>query len=255
MKKHADDAGLMFLSSPFSLEAVELLEGVGVAGWKIASGEVTNTPMLTRIAQTGQPVILSTGISPTSEIDGIVEMLKGYGMPLVVLQCTTQYPSPPENIGLNMLSEFRDRYGVAVGLSDHSGTIYPSLAAATMGAQVIEVHVTLSREMFGIDVVASVTGRELKQLVEGVRFIERTLANPVDKTQISATAAEMRDIFFKSVVPRADLPADTVLEAGHITTKKPGTGIPASQFDNLIGRTLARDVKKDQPLVDEDFQK
>ena len=118
---------------------------------------------------------------------------------------------------------------------------------------------TLSREMFGPDVVASVTSRELKQLVEGVRFIERILANPVDKTELSASATEMRDIFFKSVVPLADLPADTVLEAGHITTKKPGTGIPASQFDNLIGRTLARDVKKDQPLVaedfDEDFQK
>lgn len=254
LKEHARDSGLLFLSSPFSLEAVELLKKVGVAGWKIASGEITNVPMLDLIADTGLPVILSTGISPLAEIDTCVSSLRRRDMPLAVLQCTTRYPSPPETIGLNILGEFRDRYGVAVGLSDHSGTIYPSMAAATLGAQVIEVHVAMSRELFGPDVPASVTTAELGQLVEGVRFIEQIMAHPVDKTEIDPELSELRDIFFKSVVPRTDLPAETVLEAEHMTTKKPGTGISASEFANLIGRTLARDVKRDVPLVEEDLK-
>lgn len=253
LKQHALDSGLLFLSSPFSIEAVELLTQVGVAGWKIASGEITNAPMLDAIVATGLPVILSTGISPFEEIDATVERFKGGELDLAVLQCTTQYPSPPEAIGLNVMSEFRDRYGVAVGLSDHSGTIFPSLAAATLGAQVIEVHLTMSRELFGPDVPASVTGAELAQLVEGVRFIERMRANPIDKSQIADGAGELRAIFFKSVVPREDLAANTVIQARHITTKKPGTGIPAAQFDAVIGRTLARDVERDKPLVEADL--
>ncbi len=254
LKQHAQDSGLMFLSSPFSVEAVELLTQVGVAGWKIASGEVTNAPMLNAIAATGLPVILSTGISPFDEIDTTVQRFKAKDLDLAVLQCTTKYPSPPEAIGLNVMGEFRDRYGVAVGLSDHSGTIFPSLAAATLGAQVIEVHLTISRDLFGPDVPASVTGSELSQLVEGVRFIERMRANPIDKSHIDDGAVEMRSIFFKSVVPRENISADTVLEARHITTKKPGTGIPAEKFDEVIGRVLARDVLKDEPLVEGDFK-
>lgn len=255
LKTHADEVGLLFLSSPFSMEATELLKKVGVAGWKIASGEVTNYQMVESMCETSLPVMLSTGMSPLSEIDDAVALVKGYDVPFAVMQCTTQYPSPADSIGLNVLTEFRDRYQGAVGLSDHSGKIFASLAAAALGADVIEIHVTMSREMFGPDVKASVTTEELKQVTEGVRFIAEMAANPVDKSVTRADISDLRDIFFKSLVPRADLPAATVLEAKHITAKKPGTGIPATQFKTLIGRTLARNVQCDQPFVEEDFER
>ena len=176
-----NERGLIFLSSPFSVAAVELLERGGMPAWKIASGEANNYPLLERMAQTGQPILLSSGMSPWSEIDATVQHIKKLNAPLALFQCTTAYPCPPERIGLNVMTELAERYEVPVGLSDHSGTIYPSLAAVTLGASMIEVHVTLSREMFGPDVPASVTTAELKQLVEGVHFIESMLANPVDK--------------------------------------------------------------------------
>lgn len=254
LKRHADEAGLMFLSSPFSLQAVELLKSVGVAGWKVASGEITNAPMLEAMAATGGPVLLSTGMSPYSEIDATVDLIKKRGAPLAIFQCTTQYPSPPEAIGLNVLDAFRQRYGTAVGLSDHSGTIFPSLAAATLGCDVIEVHITMSREMFGPDVPASVTSDEMVELVRGVRFIEQMRAAPVDKAQVPDAIAPLRDIFLKSVVATGDLAAGTVLERHHLTTKKPGTGIPASAFEDVIGRTLARDVICDVPLIEDDLK-
>lgn len=254
LKRHADEAGLHFLSSPFSAEAVDLLAEVGVAGWKIASGEITNFPMLDLMAAKGQPVMLSTGMSPWPEIDAAVERISRGGAPLAILQCATQYPSPPEMIGLNLIGEFRDRYGAAVGLSDHSGTIYPAIAAATVGIEVLEVHITMSREMFGPDVPASVTTDELKSLVDGVRFVERMKANPVDKATVADHVAPLRDIFLKSVVPVTDLDAGTVLEPAHLGFKKPGTGIPASEYESVIGRTLSRNVKRDVPLVHEDLE-
>ena len=184
----------------FSLQAVDLLKAVGVAGWKVASGEVTNLPMLQAMAATGQPVLLSTGMSPYAEIDAAVEVIGKGDVPFAVFQCTTQYPSPPDAIGLNVLEAFRSRYRAAVGLSDHSGTIFPALAAATLGVDVVEVHITMSREMFGPDVAASVTTAEFADLVRGVRFIERMRAAPVDKSEVDETVAPLREIFLKSVV-------------------------------------------------------
>ena len=152
LRRHAEDRGLAFLSSPFSLDAVELLRRVGVAAWKVASGEVANTPLLDAVAQTGQPVLLSSGMSGWTELDNAVKRLRAGGAgPLAVLQCTTAYPVEPERVGLNVLGEIHERYRCAAGLSDHSGTIFPSLAAVALGARALEVHVTLSREMFGPD--------------------------------------------------------------------------------------------------------
>jgi len=169
LKAHASDRSLDFLSSPFSVEAVDLLTRVGVAAWKVASGELASEPMRERMATTGLPLIVSTGMSPLTEIDQTVSWVKAKRLPLTVLQCTTAYPCPPEKVGLNLIPVFRERYDCAVGLSDHSGTIYPGLAAAAIGADMLEVHVTFSREMFGPDVPSSVTTSELCQLVEGVR--------------------------------------------------------------------------------------
>lgn len=254
LKRHADERGLQFLSSPFSIEAVELLTRVGMAAWKVASGEVSNIPMFERMVATGLPIFLSTGMSPLAEIDDAVDRVKARGLLLTVLQCTTAYPCPPEKVGLNMIPFYRERYDCAVGLSDHSGTIYPGLAATTLGIEVLEVHVTLSREMFGPDVPASITTSELRQLVEGVRFIQRVLANPVDKDALAQEMGPLRDMFTKSIVARVDLPAGTVLREEHLALKKPGTGIPARCLPEMVGRRLRRAVKADALLLEEDLE-
>ncbi len=241
LAQHAREKGLIFLSSPFSLEAVDLLTEIGVPAWKIASGEIMNTPLLERIARTKKPVLISTGMSPIEEIDGAVEIVKSKNLPFLVFQCTSIYPCPAEKVGLNLIPFFRERYGAPVGLSDHSGTIYPGLAAAVIGVEMIEVHVTLSREMFGPDVSSSLTSAELKQLVEGVRFIEKMKANPVDKV-ITNELQSLRDLFTKSIVISEDLPSGTVLEARHLAFRKPGTGIPAARYRQVFGCRLKRDL-------------
>jgi N-acetylneuraminate synthase len=253
LKAHAEARGLVFLSTPFSVEAAEMLTRLGVTAWKIASGEISNPPLLDRVLATRLPVLLSTGMSSLADIDEAVVRVKAAGVPLAVLQCTTVYPTPPEKVGLNLIPVFRERYRCAVGLSDHSGTIYAGLAAAALGIDVLEVHVTLSREMFGPDVSSSVTTTELRQLVEGVRFIETMHAHPVDKDHLAEELASMRSTFGKSVVTRTDLPAGTRLQAGHLTGKKPGTGIPVARLSSVIGRTLARDVRADEPLRESDL--
>ena len=250
---HAAERGLLFLSSPVSIEAVELLTRVGMPMWKIASGEIGNRPLLDAVVATGRPVLLSSGMSGLSELDAAVEQVRRAGLPLGVMQCTTAYPCPPDRIGLNMLSVFRERYGCFVGLSDHSGTIFPGVAAATLGSDLLEVHVTMSRGMFGPDVPASVTLEELRQLVDGVRFVERMMANPVDKDAASAEMAPLRAIFTKSIVARHPLAAGTVIGEAHLAFKKPGTGIPANRVGDVLGRTLRRAVAADEIIREEDL--
>ncbi|MCP4342694.1 MAG: N-acetylneuraminate synthase, partial [Desulfobulbaceae bacterium] len=175
------------------------------------------------------------------------------GLPLALLQCTSMYPCPAEQVGLNVIEEFRRRYGCAVGLSDHSAVIYPGLAAAAQGIQVLEVHVTLSRRMYGPDVIASLTPEELTQLVAGVRFIEKMRSHPVDKTYPSDAVAPLREIFMKSVVAARDLEAGTILSSKHLAAKKPGNGIPAAQTSSLFGRRLCRSISQDTLLKEEDL--
>lgn len=253
LKRHADERDLLFLSSPFSIEAVDLLSRIGTAAWKVASGEVGNVPMFERMVITGLPILLSTGMSPLNEIDAAVERVRAKRLPLVVLQCTTAYPCPPEKLGLNMIPFFRERYDCFVGLSDHSGTIYSCLAAVTFGIEVLEVHVALTREMFGPDVPASVTTDELCHIAEGIHFIEKILASPVDKDLLAQELAPLRDLFTKSMVAHVDLRAGTVLREEHLAAKKPGTGIPADRFHSLIGRRLRRDVNKNAFLQEQDL--
>jgi N-acetylneuraminate synthase len=254
LKKHAQERGLQFLSSPFSLEAVDLLTRVGVAAWKVASGEVGNLPMLERMVATGWPLILSSGMSPLSEVDAAVALARRHRVPVTVLQCTSAYPCPPEKVGLNLISVLRERYGCRVGLSDHSGTIYPGLAAATLGINVLEIHVAFSKEAFGPDVPASVTFEELRQLVSGIRFIEAMMAHPIDKDAMAAEMLPLRRLFTKSVFAAVDLPAGTVLQPAHLTTKKPGTGIPAARLPELVGRRLRHPVPAHQFLREEDLE-
>lgn len=256
LKAHADERGLSFLSSPFSMRAVDLLKRVGVAGWKVASGEVTNHEMIDAMAATGQPVMLSSGMSDIDELAAAVDVVRRRGAPYAVMQCSTMYPTPPEAVGLNVLPLFRQRFGAeaALGLSDHSSKIFPGIAAATLGIEVLEVHVALSRRMFGPDTVASVTPEELAQLVEGVRFVESMRAAPVDKAKSARELDSMRHIFMKSVALVGALPGGTVLTAAQLTAKKPGTGIPAREKAAVVGRRLARDVAEDRPLTWDDLE-
>ncbi len=254
LKMHAESAGLLFMSSPFSIEAVELLTRVGVPGWKVASGEIGTTPMLDAMARTGLPLLVSTGMSTMSEIDVLAARLRERAARFALFQCTTAYPCPVERVGLNLLPVFRNRYGCPVGLSDHSGTIYPGLAAAALGADALEVHVTLSRESFGPDVSASVTTAELATLVEGVRAIDRMLANPVEKDREAEAAAPVRALFRKSIVARVPLAAGTVLREDLLAAKKPGTGIPADRLLEIAARRLRRDVGADEPIRFEDLE-
>jgi N,N'-diacetyllegionaminate synthase len=254
LANHARAVGLKFLSSPFSLEAIELLQRVGVDAWKVASGEVSSHGLLARMAGDGLPVLLSSGMSDDAELDAAVEVVKRCGAPLAVLQCTTANPCPPERIGLNLLPMFRERYNARVGLSDHSGTIFPSIAAAVVGCDVLEVHVTLSREMFGPDVVASVTTAELQQLVTGVRFVETMMTNAVTKDESALEVASLKNHFTKSVVASADLAAGTILAEEHLALKKPGFGIHEAQLPTLLGRRLSRPVSADTPLHPSDIE-
>ncbi len=254
LREHARKRDLRFISSPFSLEAAKLLIRVGVDAWKVASGEISNPDLLDAMCATGLPIMLSTGMSRSHEIDAAVERIRKSGAPLAVMQCTSVYPCPPELVGINLIPAFRERYECSVGLSDHSATIYPGLAAATLGIEVLEVHLTLSREMFGPDVIASITPTEMRQLVEGIRFIERMRANPIDKDDLPESVASLRDIFMKSVVVREDLPAGTVLRTEHLTTKKPGSGIPAGELPSLVGRRLRNAVDRDTLLTPEDLE-
>ncbi len=254
LKRHADQAGLHFLSSPFSIKAVELLENLGIGAWKIASGEITNTPLLDRILTTQKPVILSTGLSVSTEITETVEYVQKHNNPLALLQCTSQYPCSPERLGLNVINQFRDNYNCAVGLSDHSGTIYSGLAAASQKIQVLEVHITLSREMFGPDVVASITTQELKTLIDGIRYIEKTINHPVDKSIPDAEAAPLRDIFMKSVYTTTSIKKGEVINADMITTKKPGTGIPANRINKVLGKKTCIDIEANSMIQLEDLE-
>jgi len=255
LAEHAGEKGLIFLSSPFSREAVDLLVRVGMAMWKVGSGEVSTVPLLDAMIATGKPIILSSGMSDLAELDKAVDRVRRASVPLAVLQCTTAYPCPPERIGLNMIPFFRERYGCFVGLSDHSGTIYPGIAAATLGAEVVEAHVTMSRGMFGPDVPASVTIEELRQLVDGIRFVERMRANPVDKDVIARDMAPLRAIFNKSLVARERLAAGTVLTEAHLAMKKPGTGLPAERLPEIVGRVLRRNLEVDEQLRADDVER
>ena len=251
---HARDRGILFLSSPFSIEAVDLLERIGMPFWKIASGETSNAMLLDRIIATGKPVLLSTGMSPIEEVDAAVARVRAKNVDVGVFQCTTAYPCPPEKIGLNLIPFYRERYGCWIGLSDHSATIYPGLAGATLGIDMLEVHVALSREMFGPDVIASVTTAELRQLVDGIRFIERMRANPLDKNASAMETAPLRKLFTRSLVASANLPAGTVIAREHVAIKKPGTGLSPDRLNEVIGRRLARPVTADQVLAAEDIE-
>jgi len=244
LKKHCDEAGVEFLASPFSNAAVDLLEDVGVKRYKIGSGEVNNFLLLEKIAQTGKPVILSSGMSSMEELGHTVAFLKKRKVEISILQCTTAYPTQPENYGLNVIGELKERYGVPVGYSDHSAKIGTCIAAAVLGAEILEFHAVFSRNSLGPDANSSLEMEEISQLVEAVRKLETALQHPVDKSD-NSNFTKLKNIFEKSLAVNKDLKAGHVLRFEDLEAKKPkGFGMEASRFEEVIGMTLKKDMKQ-----------
>jgi len=256
LKRHADEKNILFMSSPFSEEAIDLLSRVGVSAWKIASGEAINFPLIKKAGKTGLPLIISTGLSSMAEVDTVVNFVrKETKSKFALMQCTTSYPSAPEQIGLNVLNEFRKLYECPVGLSDHSGKIFPGLAAATLGAELLEVHLTFSRDCHGPDVVASITVDELTQLCEGVRFIEKMRATAFDKDALEFKNRPLKITFGKSIVAKRSLHAGEKIDESLIAFKKPGDGLPISKLNEILGATLKVNVEADSHILMEHLDK
>jgi N,N'-diacetyllegionaminate synthase len=254
LAEHAKRVGLIFLSSPFSEQAVDLLEGVGCPAWKLGSGEISSIPLLRRILMTGKPVLLSSGLASWKELETAVDMIRRMGVPFGIFQCTTRYPCPPESWGLNVIAELRRRYGCPVGFSDHSGTIVSGIAAATLGVNMLEVHVTFSRACFGPDVSSSLTLEELSELVKGVRQIEAALASPLDKDLAAENLNELKVLFSKSIVASRNLPKGHIITLEDIAFKKPGTGIPAREYEAIIGQILKNEVSANSFIARTDLK-
>lgn len=251
LKAHCDKLKIEFLSSPFSVEAVELLEKVGMKRYKIPSGEITNIPMLKRIAKTGRQVILSSGMSSLKELDDAVKTIRKLHRDIIILQCTSEYPCPYDQVGLNVLEEMKKRYKCPVGLSDHTLTTYAPFAAVSLGASVIEKHLTFSRKMYGSDAKHSLEPSEFTDMVKGIRAIEAMLASKLVKDAKRMT--KMKEIFEKSVVSVCAIKKGTVITETMIAVKKPGTGIPARKFDEVLGRKAKRDIAVDSVLQQTDL--
>jgi len=250
---HARDAGLMFLASPFSVAAVELLERLGVPAWKVGSGEYASRDLFRAMAATGKPVLLSTGMSRKEEIAEAVRRLESLGAPFALFQCTSKYPTALEDVGLNVIDGLRERFRCPVGLSDHSGSPWPALAAMARGADMVELHLVFDRRMGGADAPASLTIDEFRQVRAARDAFQVMDAAPVDKDAMAEALSDMRGLFTKSIAPVRALAAGTVLEADMLASKKPGTGIPAAEISNLVGRRLKRDVGPERLLNLEDL--
>lgn len=244
IKNHCHDVGLEFISSPFSNMAVDLLENLGVQKYKIGSGEVSNFLMLEKIAKTGKEIILSSGMSSLNELDKTINFLRGFNNKLSILQCTSKYPTKPEEVGLNMISELKKRYHIPTGLSDHSGSIFPSIAAVSLGADILEFHVVFDKKMFGPDSNSSLTINEAKQVVEGVRYIEKSISVVIDKNE-TKHFLEVKNVFEKSLAVNKDLKKGDIITFEDLESKKPlGYGILVKDYKQIIGRKLNKDLEK-----------
>jgi len=254
LKACAEDHGVEFISSPFSCEAVEMLERVGVKTYKVPSGEVTNIPLLEGIGATGKPVLLSSGMSSWAELDAAVRALQdSRSGGVTLLQCSSIYPCPADKVGLNVLDEMRSRYELPVGLSDHTMGFYASLAAVANGATVVERHFTLSRKMYGSDARHSLEPGELRQLVDEMRDLESAMQHPVDKDQVACQLAQMKTTFEKSIVACENIKEGSRITRAMLAFKKPGDGLPPARCRDILGKAAARDIRANEKLTEKDF--
>ena len=240
--KQCIDSSVIPCVSVFSIESLQRAIKAGFKIIKIPSGEVTNIPLLREIALKDIPVIISSGMSNWEELDNAINVLKKNSN-LCVLQCTSMYPTPPEKVGLNILLELKKRYTIPYGLSDHTLSGATSISAVTLGAQVIEKHFTISKKLYGPDARFSLEPEEFKKLVQDINYVKKALTNKVDKNQLDSYK-EMKLIFQKSIFSNNFIKKGEKFDLNNLSFKKPGSGIPASNIDDIIGKISNEDIQK-----------
>jgi N-acetylneuraminate synthase len=251
--QHCAARGVMFLSSPFDEDSADFLGELGVAAFKIGSGEITNLPFLAHVARKGKPMLLSTGMSYLGEVDAAVHTIFEVGnQDLALFHCTSNYPTAPADVNLRAMQTLEAAFGVPVGYSDHTEGIEIPLAAVALGACMIEKHFTLDKSLPGPDHKASILPGELASLVRGVRHIEASLGSGIKRPAPGEldTAAVAR----KSLVAAHDLPAGTLLTAKHVEIKRPGTGLAPSMKWAVIGRRTRIALQAGQPIRSDDLE-
>ncbi len=243
IKNHCESVGLEFISSPFSNCAVDLLEKIGVSRYKVGSGEVNNLLLLEKIARTGKPTIISSGMSSLDELDITVKYLTGR-VHISVLQCYTAYPTKSSQWGLGLIKILKDRYNIPVGFSDHSGDIYACMAAAALGAEILEFHVVFDKRSFGPDSSSSLTIDQVSQLAIGVKDIQLSIQDNKNK-DIPKSLKHTKKIFGKSLAVNKKLLKGHIIDFEDLDSKKPmGSGIDASMFESVLGSRLVRDINE-----------
>ena len=242
------EEGIEFLSTPFDISAVDLLVSVGQRRWKIPSGEITSLPLLIYIAKRKEPVILSTGMATLDEIETAVNVLREYGTEdITVLQCNSDYPTSYEDANIRAMLTLRDRFGVKVGYSDHTNGILVPIAATALGASVIEKHFTLDKNMPGPDQKASMNPEELKAFVQAVRDTEKALGT--GEKVPSASELKNKDIVRKSIVAKRPIKKGETLTEENLTWKRPGTGISAMRWFEVLGATAVKEFEYDEQII------
>jgi sialic acid synthase SpsE len=242
--------GIVFLSTPFSREAADFLESIGVAAFKTGSGELTNLPLQQHIARKRKPMIVSTGMSTPEEIDRTVRAIRAEGTPFALMHCTSTYPTAYEHVQLGCIDWLKDLYGVPVGFSDHTLGSVMAFAAAANGADLFEKHFTTSRSLPGPDQQGSMEPHELEEVVRGIRAIEQ--ARGATKT-IQPGEQEVRHMAHHSVVSIRAIAAGATIAAGDVWAKRPGTGIPARHLGEIIGRVAKRPIAADRLITWDDL--
>jgi len=250
LKAEAARRGILFLSTPFSREAADLLEELEVPAFKIGSGEITNWPLLRHVARKGKAVILSTGMSSLQEVAESVAVVRELNPNVILLQCTSTYPTRYEDVNLGVIAIYRERFDVPVGLSDHSPGIYTALGAVALGASLVEKHFTLDQRWPGPDQQSSIEPPELRELVRGVRAIKTALG---DAKIVLPEEAAVQQMARESVVTLVDLQPGSIVAPEMVWVKRPGTGIPARDLDRVIGRRVKRPVRANTLLAWEDL--
>lgn len=244
---YATERGIEFLSTPFDLPSIDLLNRLGLKRLKIPSGEITNLPYLQRIGTLGKQLILSTGMADLDEVRTALAVLEKAGTPkeqITVLHCHTDYPTRPEDVNLRAMLTMLDQLGVKIGYSDHTLGIEMPIAAVTLGAQVIEKHFTLDRSMPGPDHKASLEPSELKAMVRAIRNIEQALGDGVKRP--TARELEIMKVARKSIVAALEIKAGEVFTTENITTKRPGTGISPMRWDEVMGQAAKKNFLADE---------
>lgn len=252
LKEYCEDTGIGFLSTPFDFKSIEFLQGLDLDFWKVPSGEITNLPYLKKLAKTGKPMVLSTGMCTLQEVSDALKILYEEGISkenITLLQCNTEYPTPYKDVNLKAMKKMSEAFEVKTGYSDHTKGIEIPLAAVAMGAAVIEKHFTLDRRMEGPDHKASLEPQELKDMITGIRHIEEAMGNGEKKP----TESEKKNI----AVARKSIVADEIIQKGelftegNLTVKRPGDGISPMKWYDVIGKTADRNYEKDEKITGE----